>query len=299
MRCNYCGKKLSEDTKVCDRCGKEVGKELTKLELIERKVKIIGYVICLIGWLEIVVNILLYVIRYFEKPIPTYIPDLAGLLYGILVPGIFIFLGNRIRSVYDKNIKEYLFSLLFIVAFLSLIGFINIDVVGMFILIYPIYALISYNKFLKDPEYKALLKDQNYKIKTIHIGLIVVLLLPLTWLALRYDIDNRYFEITPENIQKEVEKLKETRDLPMRIDSVTVCTDITADGEVIRYHLERSVPDGRVITKESLKESVIDNICSDIDILVSLRNGHKFEYLYTIKETGEEFLIEISERDCK
>lgn len=299
MRCKYCGKKLAEDVKNCERCGKEVGKELTYLEKVEREVKIIGTTIYILGWFEIVINLIMYSVPYFEGSVTTYVPNLTGLLFEIVLAILFIILGNRIKNVYDINIRKYLIILLVATIFVYIMPWSNSNIVGMFPLAYLVYALYAYNIYKRDNEYKGLLKVQSFKIKKSIWILISILLLPLTWLTLRYDISNTYIEITPENIKKQVQIIKGSNDFPMVIDEVTVCTDITVEGEVVQYHLERSNPNGQVITKESLKKSIIDTRCSDKDTSFILDSGIAMEYQYTIKETGEEFLIPLSSEDCK
>lgn len=165
MKCNYCGKTLKKDEKVCNKCGKEVGKELTNLEQIEKKVKNIGVIINAMGWFFIIENILLYGAEYLDGTITSYIPDLTGLLLSVVVGLLFVILGNRIKNVYDKNIKKYLTILLIITILFLILAWSTEGIVGTSVLIYLISSLPTYNNLLKEDEYKELLTEQDHKIK--------------------------------------------------------------------------------------------------------------------------------------
>jgi len=168
MKCNYCGKTLKKDAKVCDKCGKEVGKELTNLEQIEKKVKNIGITINAIGWFSIIVNVLMYGAEYLDGTLASYIPDLTGLFLSVVLGLLFVVLGNRIKNVYEKNIKKYLMILLITIITIILFLIITWSTeggVGILVLIYLITSISTYNKLLKEDEYRKLLEEQDHKIK--------------------------------------------------------------------------------------------------------------------------------------
>lgn len=299
MKCNYCGKTLKKDEEICDKCGKEAGKELTNLEQIEKKVKNIGITINAIGWFSIIVNILMYGAEYLDGTFTSYIPNLTGLLLNTVVGLSFIVLGNKIKNVYDKDIKKYLTILLVATILFSILAWSTGGIVGIFALIYLISSLSTYNKLLKEDEYNELLTEQDHKIKKGGWILIIISVLVLGWLALRYDMNYLYSEITPSDIQETVTLIKKSNDLPKEVDEVTTWLDVTAQEDAIRYHYELYNLGERPVSEELLRDFVKDGICADRDISNALKGGVNMEYFYTVRETGEEFLVVFTEGDCK
>jgi hypothetical protein len=298
MKCNYCGKTLKKDTKVCDKCGKEVGKELTNIEQTEKKVRNIGVTINAIGWLTIIINGLLYGIEYVVGTITSYIPDLTGILLFTVVGLLFVILGNRIKDVYDKNIKKYLTILLIVTILFSILAWSTGGAGGAFVLIYLIVSLSSYNKYLKEDEYKEKLEEKEHKIKKTGWILLIISTLVLGWLALNYDRNNLYTDITASDVEEVTEFIKNSNDLPQRIDEVTVWLDVTAEEDAIRYHYELSNLGERPVSEELLRDFIEDGICADSDIKNALEGGIDMEYFYTVKETGEDFLVVFTKDDC-
>jgi hypothetical protein len=298
MKCNYCGKTLKKDTKVCDKCGKEVGKELTNIEQTEKKVRNIGVTINAIGWLTIIINGLLYGIEYVGGTITSYIPDLTGILLFTVVGLLFVILGNRIKDVYDKNIKKYLTILLIVTILFSILAWSTGGAGGAFVLIYLIVSLSSYNKYLKEDEYKEKLEEKEHKIKKTGWILLIISTLVLGWLGLNYDMNNLYTDITASDVEEVTEFIKNSNDLPQRIDEVTVWLDVTAEEDAIRYHYELSNLGERAVSEELLRDFIEDGICADRDIKNALEGGIDMEYFYTVKETGEDFLVVFTKEDC-
>lgn len=298
MKCNYCGKTLKKDAKVCDKCGKEAGKELTNLEQIEKKVKNIGITINAIGWFSIIINVLMYGAEYLDGTFTSYIPNLTGLFLSMVVGLFFVVLGNRIKNVYDKNIKKYLTILLIATALFTILAWSTGGIVGIFVLIYLISSLPTYNKLLKEDEYKELLEEQDHKIKKGGWILLIISTLVLGWLALSYDMNNLYTDITPSDIEEVVAFIENSYDLPQTIDEVTVWKDVTAEDGAIRYHYELSNLGEREVSEALLRDFIEDGICADTDVANTLKGGFNMEYSYTVKETGEKFLVVFTEEDC-
>lgn len=298
MKCNYCGKTIKKDAKVCEKCGKEVGKELTNLEQIEKKVRNIGVTINAIGWFSIIIYVLIYGAQYLDGGFGSFIPDLTGFFVSVVVGLLFVILGNRIKNVYDKNIKKYLTVLLVVTILFSILAWSTGGVGGIFVLIYLVASISKYKKLLKEEEYKELLEEQDHKIKKTGWILLIISTLVLGWLALSYDMNNLYTDITPADIQETVEFIKNSNNLPQTVDEVTVWTDVTAEEGAIRYHYEISNLGDREISEALLRDFIEDGICADRDITGALKGGVNMEYSYTVKETGEEFLVVFTEEDC-
>lgn len=298
MKCNYCGKSLKKDAKVCDKCGREVGKELSNLEQIEKKVRNIGVTINAIGWFSIIVYVLLYGAQYLDEGFGSFIPDLTGFFVSVVVGLLFVILGNRIKNVYDKNIKKYLTVLLVVTILFSILAWSTGGIGGIFVLIYLISSLSTYNKLLKEEEYKEKLEEKEHKIKKAGWILFVIATLVLGWLALSYDMNNLYTDITTSDVEEVTEFIKNSNDLPQRIDEVTVWLDVTAEEDAIRYHYELSNLGERPVSEELLRDFIEDGICADRDIKNALEGGIDMEYFYTVRETGEDFLVVFTSEDC-
>jgi len=299
MKCKYCGSKVKQDAKFCDKCGKEVGKELTNVEKIEKQVRSMGVTINAFGWFSIIFKLLFYVLQLLNIDALGFETDYTGLLLSLLVGFLFVILGNRIKNVHDKKIKTYLTILLIITILFSVLAWSTGGSVGLIVLVYMIVSVINYNKFLKEEDYKESLIEQDHKIKKGGWILIIVLSLVLGWFALSYDMDNLYSDITPSDIEETVALIKNSNNLPQEIDEVTVWLDVTAQEDAIRYHYELSNLGDREVSEALLRDFIKDGICADIDISNALKGGVNMEYFYTVKETGEEFLVVFTEGDCQ
>jgi len=112
-------------------------------------------------------------------------------------------------------------------------------------------------------------------------------------------MNNLYSDITPSDIQETVAFIKNSNNLPQTIDEVTAWTDVTAKEGAIRYHYELSNLGDRPVSEALLRDFIEDGICADRDIMSALKGGVNMEYSYTVKETGEKFLVVFTEEDCE
>jgi hypothetical protein len=174
----------------------------------------------------------------------------------------------------------------------------NTGLVGIFLLIYLISSVSSYNKLLKEDEYKEKLEEKEHKIKKFGWAILVVSMVIVYWLSLSYDMNNLYTDITPDDVEEVVAFIENSYDLPQTVDEVTVWTDVTAEEGAIRYHYELSNLGDREVSEALLRDFIEDGICADTDVANTLKGGINMEYSYTVKETGEKFLVVFTEEDC-
>lgn len=102
-------------------------------------------------------------------------------------------------------------------------------------------------------------------------------------------------EIAAEGVAQE----KAGHTFPMSTSSqyVTI-TDITSDGPTIQYHSQIKGADTSNITTETLRSGVKSSICSNKDLLTSMKSGVNLQYIYTVSETGQNYTFTIGASDC-
>ena len=117
MNCLNCSNPLPDGAKFCNKCGKSVGAEKSKIDIekINKSLKNTGNSLYAIGWITIIFNIGIYIWsvvdkNFAESGLPT--SDLSGTLIMVIAASIFIILGSRIKGLVDKNIYLYLQILL-------------------------------------------------------------------------------------------------------------------------------------------------------------------------------------------
>lgn len=106
----------------------------------------------------------------------------------------------------------------------------------------------------------------------------------------------------PENqityINNVVIMAKENMPLPNRIDDSTTITDITAENNAIRYHYLLSNIETSELSDESLKESLFSSICQNESTNNLFEQGINLEFLYTIENSPQTYLIKFTKSDC-
>lgn len=278
---------------------KKIEKESLSIEQIEKQVKSIGVMINALGWFTIILNLLVFLLQILDIKILDLKTDFTGLFLSLLVGFLFVVLGNRIKSVYDEKIKTYITILLVIIVIFSVVVWSAGGLIGLFGFIYMIYAYIKYNKLLKNEKYKGALVGKEYKIKKVGWIIIAVLSLVLAFLAFALDANYMSSDISDSDIQKVVDSLKSSYDFPLQFNELVIWSDVTAEGNAMRYHYEISNLGDIEISEELTKEHMIDVICGDSSTKDLLDSGIDLEYLYTIKETREEILLSFTSEDCK
>lgn len=94
------------------------------------------------------------------------------------------------------------------------------------------------------------------------------------------------------------QEVKSSTQFPYQIDDVTNLTDITADGGTIQYYYTIHDADISKLSDEYLRSNTLPSVCSNNDTKKFLDGGVNFKYIYTVKETNQQFSFTITKSDC-
>jgi len=102
-----------------------------------------------------------------------------------------------------------------------------------------------------------------------------------------------------ELIQQTVKEFKEEVELPSQIDELTILTDVTAQENAIRYqYTVSSQTDTSVLSNDVIKDSLVENICKNNDIVDLLRKGIDLEYSYKVENSEQTYFVTFKYADC-
>ena len=102
-----------------------------------------------------------------------------------------------------------------------------------------------------------------------------------------------------ELIQQTVKEFKEEVELPSQIDELTMLTDVTAQENAIRYqYTVSSQTDTSVLSNDVIKDSLVENICKNNDIVDLLRKGVDLEYSYKVENSEQTYFVTFKYADC-
>jgi len=102
-----------------------------------------------------------------------------------------------------------------------------------------------------------------------------------------------------ELIQQTVKEFKEEIELPSQIDELTMLTDIIAQENAIRYQYTiSSQADTSVLSNDVIKDSLVENICKNNDIVNLLRKGIDLEYSYKVEDSEQTYFVTFKYADC-
>lgn len=102
-----------------------------------------------------------------------------------------------------------------------------------------------------------------------------------------------------EFVNKTVQDMKSKIPLPYKLDSATSWVDVTAEPGAIKYHYVVSGIDTSKLTNEIIKNSVILSVCPKSDAKAILDQDINMEYLYSVKDSTQNFFFVLTKSDCK
>lgn len=102
-----------------------------------------------------------------------------------------------------------------------------------------------------------------------------------------------------ELINQAVQEVKTQLPLPYKLDQVTTMTDVTAEPNAIRYHYVLSGIDTSKITNDLLRNSLIQNICSNKDTKSLLNQDINMKYSYSVENSTQTYFVSFTKTDCK
>lgn len=325
MNCKNCDNKLANEAKFCNKCGKPVEAEKSKVDVdfekVKKSLKNTGNSVYAIGWITIIINIGIYLWsvldkNFAESGLPA--SDLSGTFLMVVAASIFIILGNRIKGLVDKNIKLYLqillgLSLLLLVWVLSTGG--RVGLLFFLIVAYLISSLVSISKAMKVEEFTSTLTSPKYKLDKKGWIIFAVGVVVLFFVAVGVDLStqgnsgslpqetttqtqNNDNYSKAELITETVKEIKVEMSLPNQIDEATLLTDITAEPNAIRYHYILSGIDTNQLSNSYLKSFLGSSICENADTKNLLNYGINMEYSYTVKGSAQKYFVSFTKNDC-
>ena len=109
-------------------------------------------------------------------------------------------------------------------------------------------------------------KEEKRKIQWLPIILCVAIL------AIAIFVVSSTRKTNEELIQQTVKDFKEKVELPSQIDELTMLTDVTAKENAILYqYTVSSQTDTSVLSNDVIKDSLVENICKNNDIVDLLK----------------------------
>ena len=102
-----------------------------------------------------------------------------------------------------------------------------------------------------------------------------------------------------ELIQQTVKEFKEEIELPSQIDELTMLTDIIAQENAIRYQYTiSSQADTSVLSNDVIKDSLVENICKNNNLVNLLKKGIDLEYSYKVEDSEQTYFVTFEYADC-
>ena len=136
-------------------------------------------------------------------------------------------------------------------------------------------------------------KEEKRKIQWLPITLCIAVL------AIAIFVVSSTSKTNEELILQTVKDFKEEVELPSQIDELTILTDVTAQENAIRYqYTVSSQTDTSVLSNDVIKDSLVENICKNNDIVDLLRKGIDLEYSYKVENSEQTYFVTFKYADC-
>jgi flagellar basal body-associated protein FliL len=136
-------------------------------------------------------------------------------------------------------------------------------------------------------------KEEKRKIQWLPIILCVAIL------AIAIFVVSSTRKTNEELIQQTVKDFKEKVELPSQIDELTMLTDVTAKENAILYqYTVSSQTDTSVLSNDVIKDSLVENICKNNDIVDLLKKGIDLEYSYKVENSEQTYFVTFKYADC-
>lgn len=278
-------------------------------EKIKKSLKDFGGAFYLLGWIGLIgggIFLILSIFNNFSVSFSGY--GISDFVLIIVESLILIILAGRIKNnVLDKNNKKYIFIILIIYIFNTILRFVALESGGGFtvvlIVIYIITTLVSLNKALKDEEFKNILESPKHSITKrnwITFGVISFLILCFAiYFDFNYNnalwadedsIDNEEF------IEMAISEMKE--DLPMVVDETTTLEEVYGKNNIIYYRFK--LAEEYMVSEEFInlmKEDIMENICDTEGLEMFFNRGISIKYIYGDYFDNEDSII-VKPEDC-
>ena len=136
---------------------------------------------------------------------------------------------------------------------------------------------------------------QVEKKKTILLPIIICIIA----IAVAIFVVSSTSKTNEELIQQTVKEFKEEIELPSQIDELTMLTDIIAQENAIRYQYTiSSQADTSVLSNDVIKDSLVENICKNSNMVNLLKKGIDLEYSYKVEDSEQTYFVTFKYADC-
>lgn len=278
-------------------------------EKIKKSLKDFGGAFYLLGWIGLIgggIFLILSIFNNFSVSFSGY--GISDFVLIIVESLILIILAGRIKNnVLDKNNKKYIFIILIIYIFNTILRFVALESGGGFtvvlIVIYIITTLVSLNKALKDEEFKNILESPKHSITKrnwVTFGVISFLILCF---AIYFDFNyntalwaDEDFIDNEEFIEMAISEMKE--DLPMVVDETTTLEEVYGKNNMIYYRFK--LAEEYMVSEEFIdlmKEDIMGNICDTEGLEMFFNRGISIKYIYGDYFDNEDSII-VKPEDC-
>ncbi|MGI6340802.1 MAG: hypothetical protein ACOX0B_01180 [Minisyncoccales bacterium] len=278
-------------------------------EKIKKSLKDFGGAFYLLGWIGLIgggIFLILSIFNNFSVSFSGY--GISDFVLIIVESLILIILAGRIKNnVLDKNNKKYIFIILIIYIFNTILRFVALESGGGFtvvlIVIYIITTLVSLNKALKDEEFKNILESPKHSITKrnwVTFGVISFLILCF---AIYFDFNyntalwaDEDFIDNEEFIEMAISEMKE--DLPMVVDETSTLEEVYGKNNMIYYRFK--LAEEYMISEEFIdlmKEDIMGNICDTEGLEMFFNRGISIKYIYGDYFDNEDSII-VKPEDC-
>ncbi|HWW41888.1 zinc ribbon domain-containing protein [Pedobacter sp.] len=325
MFCSNCGSQIIEGSKFCPKCGQSISSlpksatptvqtltpEKIDITKIQNNLKNTGNSVYAIGWLNIILNVGIYLWSISDKNFSqSGLPHsgLSGTFVMVVVSSIFIILGKRIKEHKDKNIKLYLqiligLSIALLVWVVSTGG--TVGLLFFLVLAYLVSSLTKIGKAMKSEDFMATLSSPVYRLGTMGWSILAIAAFILFFVALGFDMNKQTTISTQSNtqskaelIQSAVQQIKTSMTLPNKLDQVTTLTDVTAEPGAIRYHYTLSGADTSNFSNDYVRSFLKPKVCGNSDTKSLLNEDINMEYSYVVEGTAQNYFTSFTKTDC-
>ena len=136
-------------------------------------------------------------------------------------------------------------------------------------------------------------KEEKRKIQWLPITLCIAVL------AIAIFVVSSTSKTNEELIQQTVKEFKEEIELPSQIDELTMLTDIIAQENAIRYQYTiSSQADTSVLSNDVIKDSLVEDICKNNNLVNLLKKGIDLEYSYKVENSEQTYFVTFEYADC-
>lgn len=170
MNCKNCDNQLAKDAKFCNKCGKQVKKNVEiDPEKLKKKLISTGNTVSVLGYFTGIVNIGIYLWYLLDPDFSSSglpMTSLSSVILVVIMSIVFIILGQRLKNYHDRKTKSYLQVLIIISLLMATYSIATGGRIGILFIVMICYlfsSLFLIRKALKSSEFQEKITDTQYK----------------------------------------------------------------------------------------------------------------------------------------